>query len=42
VLGAPAKVVRRLSDEEIAGLREAASHYVRAASLYRECHAALA
>jgi carbonic anhydrase/acetyltransferase-like protein (isoleucine patch superfamily) len=35
VLGAPAKVVRQLSEEEIAQLRNAASHYVHAASVYR-------
>ena len=35
VLGAPAKVVRDLTDEEVAGLREAADHYVRRRVEYR-------
>ena len=34
ILGTPAKVVRELSDEEIAGLKETASHYVENAARY--------
>ncbi|HSV82671.1 MAG TPA: gamma carbonic anhydrase family protein [Ramlibacter sp.] len=36
ILGAPAKVVRQLSDEEVAGLRRSADNYARRAALYRE------
>ncbi|NIR32504.1 MAG: gamma carbonic anhydrase family protein [Gammaproteobacteria bacterium] len=36
VVGAPAQVKRRLSEEEIAGLREPAEHYVDNARRYRE------
>lgn len=39
ILGAPAKVVRELTDEEVAGLREAAEHYVGRSMEY---HAGLA
>lgn len=34
IIGAPARVVRDLSDEEVAGIRAAASHYVENASRY--------
>ncbi len=34
ILGTPAKVVRELSDEEIAGLKETASHYIENAARY--------
>ncbi len=34
-LGAPARVKRKLSDEEKAGLRESAAHYVELAARYR-------
>src|SRR5436305_9718042 len=36
VLGSPGKVVRTLSDEEVAGLREIAAHYVENARRYLE------
>jgi carbonic anhydrase/acetyltransferase-like protein (isoleucine patch superfamily) len=36
VLGSPGKVVRTLSDEEVAGLRAIAAHYVENARRYRE------
>lgn len=39
ILGAPAKVVRELTDEEVAGLRETAEHYVGRSMEY---HAGLA
>lgn len=35
ILGAPAKVVRTLTDEEVAGLLLAAEHYVRRGAQYR-------
>jgi carbonic anhydrase/acetyltransferase-like protein (isoleucine patch superfamily) len=35
ILGAPAKVVRELTDEEVAGLRGAAEHYVGRGMEYR-------
>lgn len=35
VLGSPAKVRRELTDEEKAGLRESAAHYVELAAQYR-------
>ena len=35
ILGAPAKVVRSLRDEEVAANREAANHYVENATRYR-------
>ena len=35
ILGAPAKVVRQLTDEEISGMTEAASHYVENAARFR-------
>jgi carbonic anhydrase/acetyltransferase-like protein (isoleucine patch superfamily) len=35
ILGSPAKVVRELSDEEIAGIRESAKHYVANAARFR-------
>ena len=35
VLGNPAKVVRPLTDEEIAGLRQNAEHYARLKEMYR-------
>ncbi|MDX1431949.1 MAG: gamma carbonic anhydrase family protein [Gammaproteobacteria bacterium] len=35
VLGSPGKVVRSLSEEEIAGIKEIASHYVAKSALYR-------
>jgi carbonic anhydrase/acetyltransferase-like protein (isoleucine patch superfamily) len=34
ILGAPAKAVRRLTDEEIAGMTESARHYVTNAARY--------
>lgn len=34
VLGSPAKVLRKLSDEEITGIRESAQHYVENAHRY--------
>jgi carbonic anhydrase/acetyltransferase-like protein (isoleucine patch superfamily) len=36
VLGVPGKVVRQLTDEEIAGLRHAAEHYVDNGQHYRQ------
>lgn len=36
ILGSPAKAVRELSDAEIAGMKEAASHYVENAARFRE------
>ena len=36
ILGAPAKVVRDLTDAEIAGMKESASHYVENAARFRE------
>ena len=36
ILGAPAKVVRQLSDEEVAGLRASADNYARRATQYRQ------
>jgi carbonic anhydrase/acetyltransferase-like protein (isoleucine patch superfamily) len=35
ILGAPAKVIRQLSDEEIAGVLHGAEHYVRRGAQYR-------
>ncbi len=35
VMGAPGKVVRQLTDEEIAGLKHAAEHYVENGKRYR-------
>lgn len=35
ILGAPAKVVRELSDAEVAGIRQSAKHYVENAARYR-------
>lgn len=35
IIGAPAKVVRQLSDEEIAAIRWSADHYVQNAARYR-------
>ena len=35
ILGSPAKVVRELSDEEIAGIRASATHYVINAARFR-------
>jgi carbonic anhydrase/acetyltransferase-like protein (isoleucine patch superfamily) len=35
ILGAPARVVRELTDEEVAHLPESAAHYVRRGSQYR-------
>ena len=35
ILGSPAKVVRQLTDEQIAGLRRAALHYVENAQRFR-------
>jgi len=35
ILGSPAKVVRELTSEEIAGMKESASHYVENAARYR-------
>lgn len=40
-VGAPARVVRTLSDEEIAGLKRSASHYVANARRYAETLAPL-
>lgn len=34
IIGAPARVVRELSDEEVAGIRASASHYVENANRY--------
>ncbi len=42
VLGAPGKVVRQLSDEEVAGLRLSALHYVENARRFRDALAAQA
>lgn len=36
ILGAPAKVVRQLSDEEVAGLRRSADNYVARSRQFRE------
>lgn len=36
VMGAPGKVVRQLTEEEISGLRHAAEHYVENGRRYRE------
>jgi carbonic anhydrase/acetyltransferase-like protein (isoleucine patch superfamily) len=36
ILGSPGKVVRKLSEEEIAGLQESAAHYVHNAQRYRD------
>jgi carbonic anhydrase/acetyltransferase-like protein (isoleucine patch superfamily) len=36
IVGAPAKVVRALSDEEVAGLERAAASYVERAAIFRE------
>jgi len=36
ILGAPAKVIRKLTDDEIAGMKESASHYVENAARFRE------
>jgi len=36
ILGAPAKVVRELTSEEIAGMKESASRYVENAARYRK------
>ena len=36
VVGAPGRVVRKLSDEEILGLRNISAHYVEKSKLYRE------
>lgn len=36
ILGSPAKAVRELSEEEIAGMKEAASHYVENAARFRK------
>jgi len=36
ILGTPAKVVRELTSEEIAGMRESANHYVENAARYGE------
>ncbi len=36
ILGSPAKVVRQLTDEEIAALRESAEHYVNNAARFAE------
>ena len=36
VVGAPARVVRTLSDEHMAMLRDAAAHYVEKITMYRE------
>ena len=36
IFGSPAKVVRELSDEEIAGIKEAANHYVENAARFRD------
>ena len=35
-VGSPAKVVRPLSDDELAYLRRSAPHYAQLAALYRE------
>ena len=35
IVGSPAKVVRQLTDEEVAGLRKAADVYVRKSATYR-------
>ena len=34
IMGSPAKVVRTLTDAEVAGLHESAQHYVDAAKAY--------
>ncbi len=36
ILGSPARVVRELNDEEIAGMKEAANHYVENAAHFRD------
>ena len=36
VLGSPARVVRQLTDEQIAGIRENAKHYIEAGKKYRD------
>ena len=36
ILGSPGKVVRKLTDEEIAGLQESAAHYVHNWQRYRD------
>jgi len=36
ILGSPAKAVRPLTDEEIAGLRRSAQHYVEAGAAWRD------
>jgi carbonic anhydrase/acetyltransferase-like protein (isoleucine patch superfamily) len=36
ILGAPAKVARELTEEEIAGMKESASHYVENAARFRK------
>lgn len=36
ILGSPGKVVRKLSDEEIADMQESAAHYVQNAQRYRD------
>ena len=36
VVGSPGRVVRKLSDEEILGLRNISAHYVEKSKLYRE------
>ena len=36
ILGSPAKVVRQLTDEDVARLRKTAAGYVRRAQMYRE------
>jgi carbonic anhydrase/acetyltransferase-like protein (isoleucine patch superfamily) len=36
IIGSPAKAVRTLSEEQIAGLRAAAAHYVERAAQYRK------
>ena len=36
ILGTPAKVVRELTDEEIAGMKDSANHYVENAARFRE------
>lgn len=41
ILGAPAKVVRTLSDEEVAGLRESSRHYVERVQRFKSALVAL-
>ena len=41
ILGAPAKVARTLSDEEIDGIRQSAAHYVENSARYNDQLAAL-